>query len=66
MVFSLAVNAQKKTDNYDKEAKKFGIQTKDLQTKITPQQALQKLKDGNKRFVAGKVVNQKNIANKRF
>lgn len=61
MVFSFAVNAQKKTeDDYAKKAKKFGIQTKELQTKITPSQAFQKLKDGNRRFVAGKPVNQKN------
>ncbi len=60
MVFSFAVNAQKKNDDFDKKAKKFGIQTKDLQTKITTQQALQKLKEGNERFVAGKSVNQKN------
>ena len=57
--FCFTANARKKTDNYDKEAKKFGIQTKDLQARITPQQALQKLKDGNKRYIADKIVNQK-------
>ncbi|MBX3265870.1 MAG: carbonic anhydrase [Acidobacteria bacterium] len=38
----------------------YGVQTKASQAAITPQQALQLLKDGNGRFVAGKPKNQKN------
>ena len=58
VVLAFTVNAQKK-DDYSKQAKKFGIQTQELQTKITPQEALKKLKDGNIRFASDKAVNQK-------
>ncbi len=58
MVFSFAVNAQK-MDETAKKAKKLGVQTKEMQTAITPQQGLQNLKDGNARFAAGNSVNQK-------
>jgi len=59
MVFSFAVNAQK-MDETAKKATKFGVQTKEMQAAITPQQGLQNLKDGNARFAAGNSVNQKN------
>lgn len=52
----LTVNAQ---DETAKKAKKLGVQTAETQKAMTPAHALQKLKDGNKRFVAGKVKNQK-------
>ena len=42
-----------------KKAKKLGVQTSETQKALTPAQALQKLKDGNVRFAAGKSVNQK-------
>lgn len=58
MVFSFAVSAQK-MDETAKKAKKLGVQTKELQTAMTPQQGLQNLKDGNARFAAGNSVNQK-------
>src|SRR3954469_10516497 len=32
------------------------VQTKESQTKTTPEQALQRLKDGNARFIAGQLV----------
>jgi carbonic anhydrase len=51
--------AQKETKE-EKKIRKSGITTKKKQGEITPQQALQALKDGNARFVAGKLVNQKN------
>lgn len=38
----------------------YGVQTKDSQAALTPQAALQLLKDGNARFAAGKLENQKN------
>ena len=38
---------------------KLNIQTKESQSILTPAQALQKLKDGNARLVAGKSKNQK-------
>lgn len=38
----------------------YGVQTKDTQAALTPQAGLQMLKDGNARFVAGKLKNQKN------
>jgi carbonic anhydrase len=44
----------------EKQAKKFGVTTKKKQAEMTPPQALQALKDGNARFVAGKPKNQKN------
>lgn len=34
----------------------WGTQTKEMQTALTPQQSLQKLKDGNKRFIEGKMI----------
>ncbi|HTH38414.1 MAG TPA: carbonic anhydrase family protein [Pyrinomonadaceae bacterium] len=36
------------------------VQTKDSQAKMTPQQALQRLKDGNARFVSGNIRDHKN------
>ncbi len=47
----------------EKKARKIGVTTKKKQTETTPQQALQELKKGNERFVAGKSKNQKNYRN---
>lgn len=41
-------------------SKSYGTQTKETQSALTPQQGLQMLKDGNQRFVSGKLKNQKN------
>lgn len=49
---SVSVEAQK--------VKTYGAQTKETQAAMTSQQGLQVLKDGNLRFVAGKMKNQKN------
>lgn len=38
----------------------YGTQTKEKQAAMTPQQALQRLKDGNQRFVSGKLQNKSN------
>lgn len=54
---SAAVNGQVDTAT---RAKKLGVQTGETQKALTSAQALQKLKDGNARFVAGIVKNQKN------
>ncbi len=35
---------------------KNGVQTKEMQTSHTPKQALQELKEGNQRFVSGKMI----------
>lgn len=54
------VDAQKK-DNKDtsKAAVKLGVQTKETQTALSPERALQLLKEGNQRFVADKSRNQR-------
>ena len=36
------------------------VQTKETQSRMTPKQALQRLKDGNARFVAGNIQDSKN------
>ena len=51
--------AQKETTE-EKKIRKSGITTKKKQSEITPQQALQALKDGNARFATGKPKNQQN------
>jgi carbonic anhydrase len=43
-----------------KEAGRYGVQTKESQAALSPQASLQLLKEGNKRFVSGKLKNQKN------
>lgn len=43
----------------EKQARKAGVSTKAKQAETTPQQALQALKDGNARFVAGRILTQK-------
>ena len=52
--FAQAMSKQKK------QTRKMGVSTKAKQAEITPQQALQALKDGNARFAAGNHANQKN------
>ena len=59
-VLSISAFAQKAETKKEKEIEKSGITTKKKQTETTPQQALQILKDGNARFVAGNSKNQKN------
>ena len=51
--------AQKETSE-EKKVRLSGITTKKKQAEITPQQALQNLKDGNARFATGKPKNQQN------
>ena len=58
-VLALAAFAQAETKQ-GKQARKNGVTTKAKQAETTPQQALQALKDGNARFVAGNPRNQKN------
>lgn len=58
MICSFAAAAQQ-SDDYAKKAKKLGVQTKESQLTITPQRALQSLKEGNARFASGKSMNQK-------
>ncbi len=58
-LLTFSVFAQKETKE-EIQAKKAGVTTKKKQAELTPQQALQALKDGNARFVAGKPKNQKN------
>ncbi len=58
-VLSLSAFAQSETKE-EMKARKSGITTKKKQAETTPQQALQALKDGNARFVAGKSKNQQN------
>jgi carbonic anhydrase len=58
LVLSFTASAQI-SDDYAKNAKKLGVQTKESQSAITPQNALQNLKNGNARFASGKSVNQK-------
>ncbi len=48
---STTVNAQKS----------YGAETKESQAAMTPQMALQKLKDGNERYVRGKLKDNKNF-----
>ncbi|CAN5515665.1 carbonic anhydrase family protein [soil metagenome] len=44
----------------ERKIRQSGITTKKMQAEVTPQQALQALKDGNARFVSGKPKNQQN------
>ena len=44
----------------EKQARETGVSTKAKQAETTPQQALQALKDGNARFVAGRSLTQRN------
>ena len=57
MTFSAFAQSETKEE---KKVRKSGITTKKKQAEITPEQALQILKDGNARFVAGKPKNQQN------
>ena len=59
-VLSFAAFAQKETKE-EKKVRKSGITTKKKQAEMTPQQALQALKDGNVRFATGNPKNQQNL-----
>ena len=61
-VLAISVIAQVTTKE-DKVAQQSGVTTKKKQAETTPQQALEELKKGNERFVAGKSKNQKNYRN---
>ncbi len=56
---TFSVFAQSETKE-EQRIRKSGITTKKMQAAVTPQQALQALKDGNARFVSGKPKNQPN------
>ena len=58
-LLTFSVFAQSETKE-EKAIKKSGITTKKMQAEMTPQQALQALKDGNVRFATGKPKNQQN------
>lgn len=58
-VLTFSVLAQTETRE-ERQVRKSGITTKRKQAEVTPVQALQVLKDGNTRFVSGKLKNQQN------
>lgn len=57
-MLSFSAFAQKENKE-EQKIRKSGITTKKKQSELTSQQALQALKDGNARFVAGRSINQK-------
>jgi carbonic anhydrase len=59
----LTISAFAQETKEEKKIRKSGITTKKKQTEVTPQQALEALKGGNARFVAGTHKNQKNYRN---
>lgn len=59
-VFSLSVAVDGQHKETDKKTNKLGVQTKETQAALTPAKALNNLKNGNLRFVAGRPKNQKN------
>lgn len=58
-LLSFSAFAQNETKE-EKKIKKSGVSTKKIQAEVTPQQALEVLKNGNSRFLAGDSKNQRN------
>ncbi|HEY0457558.1 MAG TPA: carbonic anhydrase family protein [Pyrinomonadaceae bacterium] len=59
-VFPLYVTAQKIRKVKNPKSAASGVQTKETQATMTPDMALQRLVEGNKRFVANQEINQPN------